>query len=324
MESGPEREVCMGCGGTFPASDLFGLPGDHRCPQCAEALRGRTNPAVIRRSASSIGMTSGGPDGKATAGVLAVMIAVWLMGVIPSPLGELIAKSTLVWGYRVPEEEPSAPNPTPPPGVERERPSAPDPGLEAARRAWEEQRFVVITRPQPWLFLLWVFIHGGIIHLLMNGMWLYQSGRWIEWGWGRFTYLFVLVASATASTAAGWLVNGAPTIGISGGIFAIIGWLVAQRRRHPVAAAIVTPAFWNSLLAGMVILVVLTELGGMRISHVGHAAGFLWGLGAGYVASSRRPGIGWGVIALATLAILILPSYVEPLGWDLTLFKRGA
>lgn len=77
------------------------------------------------------------------------------------------------------------------------------------------------------------------------------------------------------------------------------------------------------LLAGNVLMIVLTEMGGWQISHVGHAAGFLWGLFAGFAARSRAPRLGLLAMLLLTATLLVLPSFVAPLGWPVRIFGGG-
>jgi rhomboid protease GluP len=176
----------------------------------------------------------------------------------------------------------------------------------------------------PWQFLGRALHHDGWVHILMNGMSLWQLGRVVEWGWGSRTFTLVMLGSSVTSAAAAWMWSGKVGVGLSGGIFALIGWLIAQRRTHPMGAAVVNRVFINSILASVVLLLVLTEIGGWPISHAGHAAGFLWGFAAGQIPPSRRPAVGWALLAAASLALILLPSFADPLGWRGTLFNRGS
>lgn len=287
MEPTAERANCQGCGGEFPVAEMFGLAGDHRCPDCAQSLRQRHNPAVVRRMASSQ-LRISGHEPRVTIGLIATFGVLWIAWQIPA------LKELLVRGFYMPRME--------------LRP--------------EEMRWAVF--PLPWQVGAWPFLHQEIWHVALNGWWYFQMGRYLEWGWGGSTVLAITVGAGIAGAGAGWLINGAFTIGASGGAFGMIGWFVAQRRHHVFAQAMVNRVFLNSILASVVLMVVISEFGGIPISHVGHAAGFLWGLAAGRAAASRLPALGWGVLGAATIALLVLPSYVEPLGWNLTLFRRGA
>jgi membrane associated rhomboid family serine protease len=283
-----ESVACVACGTPTPRAEMFGLPPDLRCPPCAQGLGQRMHPSHVRRTASSRALTSAA-EPHATAAIVGAAVVLWLATVFESPVQDLIYR-VLLWGVT-----------TTPVGDD----------------------FVLGGHPQPWQFVGWAFLHGGFVHLLMNGLSLWQLGKFVEWGWGARTFSLVLVGSAAASVAASWMWTGHFTVGLSGGIFALIGWLLPQRRTHVFAAAIVNRVFLNSVLASVVLLLVLTEVGGWRISHVGHAAGFLWGLAAGTIPASRRPALGWSLLAAVTLAVLLLPTFAEPLHWRGTLFRHA-
>lgn len=284
-----EAVACVSCGEPTPRAEMYGLAPELRCASCAQTIGQKMNPALVRRASLTFRATSGSPEPRATAAILGAAIVLWLATVIQTPLEGLLDR--FLWANIIEVLGPHGPR--------------------------------LGGHPLPWQLVGWAFMHAGIFHILMNGMSLWQLGRLVEWGWGGWTFSLVLIGSATASVAAGWLWTGHVTVGLSGGIFALIGWLIAQRRTHILASAIVNRVFINSILASTVLLVVLTEVGGWRISHVGHVAGFLWGLAAGQIPSSRRPAVGWALLAAATLAIVCLPTFVEPLHWRGTLFRHG-
>jgi membrane associated rhomboid family serine protease len=284
-----EAVPCVGCGEPTPRGEMFGIAPELRCGSCAQSLGQRMHPAHVRRASTTFRATSATPEPRATAAILAVAVVLWLAYEITTPLQDVLTQ--FLFASLTITEGPAG--------------------------------GTLGGHPMPWQFVGWAFLHGGIIHILMNGLSLWQLGRLVEWGWGARTFTLVLIGSSAASVAAGWLWTGNFTIGLSGGIFALIGWLIAQRRTHVLASAVVNRVFINSILASTVLLIVLTEVGGWRISHVGHAAGFLWGLAAGAVPASRRPALGWALLAAGTLAFLFLPSFMEPLHWRGTLFRHS-
>ena len=100
--------------------------------------------------------------------------------------------------------------------------------------------------------------------------------------------------------------------------------LLRQRQfQHAIDVARACRVFINSILASTVLLVVLTEVGGWRISHVGHAAGFLWGFLAGLCARRPKPLPLYLLLAAATLTLLLVAPGLEPLGWSTRLTGRG-
>lgn len=278
---------CVGCGLLTPRSEMFGAAPDLRCPTCADLLRTRVHPSHVRRAPSTFRPASARPDLRTTASLLGLMGVLWLAVQL-----DALAPHWLRVLFEVPFD------------------------VNLAARA-------VVAHPYPWQPALWALQHVQLWHLVMNGLSLFQLGRWFEWGWGGRGLLFVVLGSGMAGTASGWLVNGVPTIGLSGGIFGLEAWLIALRRHHVLAGALVNRVFIHSLLAGNVLMIVLTEMGGWQISHVGHAAGFLWGLFAGFAARSRAPRLGLLAMLLLTATLLVLPSFVAPLGWPVRIFGGG-
>lgn len=273
---------CVACGTYVPREEMFGVAPDLRCSDCASSLRKRLHPAAVRRGPGST--VHGSTDGRATALLVGLLAVIWLAFRI-TPVRD--ALEGLLFSAMV----------------------AFDGTGEAVRRVahW-------------WQPALWSVTHISFLHLLMNGFAFWQVGRIVEFGWGGRVLLFVVLASAMTGTAAGWVINGVPTIGLSGGIFGLDGWLLALRRHHAVAGAVVTRVFVHSLLASTVLLVLLTELGGVPISHVAHAAGFLWGYAAGLCARRDRPAVGFVLLGFATLALLVVTPSLDPLGWPVRLF----
>jgi membrane associated rhomboid family serine protease len=273
---------CVTCGTPTPRAEMFGAAPDLRCADCADRLRNRTDPRAVRRGPGTFALVHRDP--RATVALLATMAVLWV-----------------AWNWM--------------------------PTLKERLGQWMGmaqvgQMLWIDLRPEPLAIALRAVMHISFWHLLMNGLALYQIGRWIELGWGPRAVLLLTLGGAVAGVAAGWLVNGAPTIGLSGGIFTLEGWLLTLRRHHPVAAALVSRVFIHSLLASTLLMVLLTELGGMPISHVAHAAGFLFGLLAGLAARSRAPLPLYFALALIPLGLALLCSELAPLDLPLTLFGR--
>lgn len=92
---------------------------------------------------------------------------------------------------------------------------------------------------QGWRLLSSVFLHGGLIHVALNMLALYQSGQLVErlFGSGRFALVY-LVSGTLASLASVWWRQDVVSIGASGAIFGVFGALLAylavRRRDLPV------------------------------------------------------------------------------------------
>lgn len=108
-----------------------------------------------------------------------------------------------------------------------------DPSTESALRAGA-QRSLLVATGEAWRLLSSCFMHFGLLHLLMNGMGIVFIGRWLEYELGteRYLLLFVLAglggSAAAASIYDPWTLMG----GASGGLFGMLGSLVAVLARE--------------------------------------------------------------------------------------------
>lgn len=143
------------------------------------------------------------------------------------------------------------------------------------------------TGSSPWAHGEWwtlftaIYLHGGVLHILFNVLWIRQLGPAVEeiYGPARFFVIF------TVSGVAGFVVSnfvGVPfTVGASGSIFGLLGAMVAfGRRRGGTFGAMVLRQYgqWAILLFVLGFLM-------SGVNNLAHAGGFLGGLATGLVLS---------------------------------------
>ena len=144
-----------------------------------------------------------------------------------------------------------------------------------------------VPRFQLWQLVTYSFLHGGIMHLLLNmyALWLFGSRMEGVWGSTAFTlYYFVCVIGAglvqlVVSTMA---VEGGiyPTVGASGGVFGLLlAFALAFPNERLMLAfpPVVMKAKWFVLIYGGVELwagITGTEAG---VAHFAHLGGMLFG-----------------------------------------------
>jgi len=163
-----------------------------------------------------------------------------------------------------------------------------------------------------WRLVTAIFLHGGWLHLALNGLSLYFVGAVIERGCGRATYLFFLFAAAEAGIAASLLWNPGPgwRMGISGGIAGLVGLVLAMewgatkslkefvKQRNTIIVAVL-------LVLNVALSYFLGTIQGAKIDNAGHVGGFLCGL-LGGLAFFPRSNLRVGRGAAVTL-LLVLP-----------------
>ena len=86
-----------------------------------------------------------------------------------------------------------------------------------------------------WLILTGAALHGGLLHLLMNGYALYNIGSQIEFLSNRahMAIVFLLAAVGGGILSLILLPNGI-SVGASGGIVGLLGYLVVYAFKHKI------------------------------------------------------------------------------------------
>ena len=111
-------------------------------------------------------------------------------------------------------------------------------------------------RGEYWRLIMPMFIHGGMIHLLVNGYSLYILGIFVErvYGYARFTFLYV--ACGVGSAAVSMSLSDKVSVGASGAIFGLAGVMLAAGYRHREFI----PRHWARVFGKGIIPVILLNL----------------------------------------------------------------
>jgi len=171
---------------------------------------------------------------------------------------------------------------------------------------------------QPWLLLTSALLHANLLHILFNGMLLWQLGSVIEprIGANRFAALlttgalggaFGVIVLAWAGTvlnltqtSVGTLLGMNPvsvTVGASGAVFALMGaslTLLKDSSFDP----------WRSGIGGLIILNVIITFVVPQISVGGHIGGLLTGIAVGRLIMIRTLSVRTLWLLAATVATL--------------------
>lgn len=145
-----------------------------------------------------------------------------------------------------------------------------------------------IWEGEVWRHVTSLFVHVGVLHVVFNAMALWTLGRAVEYAFGPVAMGLVFLATGVVGSIAQWAMVTAPGVGMSGAIFGLGGFLIPLRTSHPVAAAVMDRRMINMLLTWLVLCVVLTEVGTLRIANWAHGGGLLWGLVLGAAVAHRR------------------------------------
>lgn len=187
-----------------------------------------------------------------------------------------------------------------------------------------------------WRLVASMFLHYGIMHLLLNMWALFEAGQILERLLGRSLYTFVYFGSGISGSLLSLVwhgTKGAWSAGASGAVFGVYGSLVGYmlREKHALPKSVWQPGMKSALSFAGYNLVIGTMLPG--IDNSAHVGGFVGGFALGWLVAlpldrdiRRRlvpTRLGLGAVALAVavgLGALAAPHYdyrrSEEIAWS--------
>lgn len=132
-----------------------------------------------------------------------------------------------------------------------------------------------------WTFLTAIYLHGGVLHILFNVLWIRQLGPAIEELYGSARFFAIFTVAGVIGFITSSLFGHALTLGASGSIFGLFGAIVAFGQRR---GGIFGGMVWREYgLFALVLFMMSFVIPG--VDNAAHAGGFVGGLAAGYVLS---------------------------------------
>jgi rhomboid protease GluP len=117
------------------------------------------------------------------------------------------------------------------------------------------------------------FLHGGLLHIGFNLLWIRSIGPTVEDGFGSARYFIIFMAAAVGGFFFSNALSGAPTIGASGGIFGLLAATVVYGRSHGTHLG---DAISRQALLWAGLLLVLGFMGS-HTNNLAHLGGFACG-----------------------------------------------
>jgi membrane associated rhomboid family serine protease len=157
-----------------------------------------------------------------------------------------------------------------------------------------------------WTLFTATYLHGGVLHILFNVLWIRQLGPAVEELYGRSRLVIILIVSGALGFFVSTAVGTPLTVGASAAIFGLLGAMVAYgKKRGGTFGKMVLREY--GLWA--VMLFAFGLMPGSRIDNWAHGGGFIGGFIAGLVLSftERRDesmlerALAFGLIALTVL-----------------------
>ena len=170
-----------------------------------------------------------------------------------------------------------------------------------------------------WRLITTGLMHGSILHILFNGMALYNLGRvmvaLVNPSLLSFVFLFTVVTGSLASL---YLGPAQPSVGASGGILGCLGFLLVVTASFRA----VLPGFLRaSLIQSTIVVSIFGLLGAAFIDNAAHAGGLAGGVVLGLVMSpwmrlaptTSKP----AARILSVLSLTVLALGVGKVAWEL-------
>ncbi|MDH4113426.1 MAG: rhomboid family intramembrane serine protease [Actinomycetota bacterium] len=271
---------CTRCGRPICTECMIAAPVGHQCPTCVGEARSEYRKGPGRRVAIANAKAT-----NVTSVILALMGIGYVLEVVAGGAGSLMSGPTTLDLVRL--------------------------GASVGLAQLPSGDVVGIATGQEWRMVTAIFLHGGILHLLMNGYALWIFGPVVERELGRSRFLFIFVTTGLFASAASYAFASEPAqvgVGASGAIFGVVGAFVAYNYRHRELA--LAAARLRGLVPFLILNVILT-FSFPLIDWRAHVGGFVAGLVAGVVAegwgrrSARTAIVVAGFVALAIAALAL-------------------
>ena len=134
---------------------------------------------------------------------------------------------------------------------------------------------------QWWTLLTSIYLHGGVLHILFNVLWIRQLGPAVEELYGPARFFVIFTISGVAGFVVSDVIGVSFTVGASGSIFGLLGAMVAfGRRRGGAFGAMILRQYGQWALLLFILGFFMSG-----VNNLAHAGGFLGGLAAGLVLS---------------------------------------
>ena len=135
-----------------------------------------------------------------------------------------------------------------------------------------------------WQFATYMFLHGGVFHILFNMLTLYMFGNELERYWGAPRFLRYYLITGIGAGICSWLVGPESSVAILGASGAIYGILLAYGLLYPnriIYLNFLLPikVKWMVLIMGAVAFLSSLTGGEPGVAHIAHLGGMLVGYG---------------------------------------------
>ncbi|MDH5199513.1 MAG: rhomboid family intramembrane serine protease [Candidatus Bathyarchaeota archaeon] len=161
--------------------------------------------------------------------------------------------------------------------------------------------------------ITYMFLHGNLVHLLVNSVALYGAGSIVERDIGHVKYLLAFVASGVAAGLVHCILNPSseiPLVGSSGAIFGVIAVLfLLMPFKITFALVVPIPSVILGIMLSLVELSAFWMASDFGVAHDAHLAGFVTGGICAFIIDKKRAVKGLFIAAVVLALIYYLGVY---------------
>jgi rhomboid protease GluP len=165
----------------------------------------------------------------------------------------------------------------------------------------------MLTKAPWWTVVTAIYLHGGLLHIVFNVMWIRQLGPEVDRAYGSAAYFVIFTVGGVVGFVLSNAISGAPTIGASGSIFGLLAALIVYGRQLGSSiGSVMSARLWQ----WAIILFILGFV--MRgVNNYAHFGGFVGGWVAATAIGKLRPGaqVENRTVQLTALACLALTLF---------------
>jgi len=143
----------------------------------------------------------------------------------------------------------------------------------------------LIMSGEYWRLVTPIFLHGGIIHLLMNSYFLYAVGPTVEKIFGNFKFITIYLISGIIGNVTSFVFSTSLSVGASGSLFGLMGALLYVIRKD---RRIFRSSFGINVVTNIAINLAYGFINRGQIDNFAHIGGLV----GGYIVA-RMTGIAW-------------------------------
>ncbi len=140
---------------------------------------------------------------------------------------------------------------------------------------------------QAWRYVTPAFIHFSVVHLVFNLLWWWYLGGQIEQRLGSGKLFILLIVGAALPNIAEFFASGPRFGGLSGVVYALLGYSWLRTRLQPDCGLAMPPALMGFMLVWLVLG--FLDMLGTPTANMAHLVGLLVGLAQGWLDRHHRP-----------------------------------